>query len=162
MAENISIEITKEYLHFSAAHFTVFSATERENLHGHNFQVQATLSGRVGNDGLCFDYNIVKTKLKTLCDALDELVLLPGQCPHLDIEAAEKYMIATFNDERLPFLHRDVKVVPVRNITVEELAHWLLGELTNDPEIAALPVADIELRVSSGAGQWACATWASS
>ena len=162
MAGNISIEITKEYLHFSAAHFTVFSATERENLHGHNFQVQATLSGRVGNDGLCFDYNIVKTKLKTLCDALDELVLLPGQCPHLDIEAAEEYTVATFNDERLPFLHRDVKVLPVRNITVEELARWLLGELTNDREIAALPVRDIELRVSSGAGQWACATWASS
>jgi hypothetical protein len=26
-----TIEITKDYLHFSAAHFTIFSATEREN-----------------------------------------------------------------------------------------------------------------------------------
>ena len=161
MTRSISIDIAKEYLHFSAAHFTVFSATERENLHGHNFQVQATLRGRVGNDGLCFDYNTVKAKLKALCDALDEIVLLPGRCPHLEIRAAEEYTVAAFNDERLPFLHRDVKVLPVRNVTVEELAHWLIGELTDDHEIAALPVTDIELRVSSGAGQWACATWTS-
>ncbi len=159
MSENISIDIAKEYLHFSAAHFTVFSATERENLHGHNFQVEASLRGRVGDDGLCFDYNIVKTRLKTLCDALDEVVLLPGRCPHLDIRAAETYMIAAFNDERLPFLHRDVKVLPVRNVTVEELARWLIRELTADDEIAALPVSDIELRVSSGPGQWARASW---
>lgn len=159
MSEEISIDIAKEYLHFSAAHFTVFSATERENLHGHNFQVEATLGGRVGDDGLCFDYNIVKAKLKTLCDALDEVVLLPGRCPHLDIRVAGDYTVAEFNDERLPFLHRDVTVLPVRNITVEELARWLIGELTADREIAALPVSDIELRVSSGAGQWARAVW---
>ena len=159
MAPDISIEIAKEYLHFSAAHFTVFSATERENLHGHNFQVEATLRGPVGDDGLCFDYNVVKAKLKTLCDALDEIVLLPGRCPHLDIRNSGEYTVAAFNGEQLPFLHRDVKVLPVRNVTVEELARWLIGELTADREIAALPVSDIELRVASGAGQWARATW---
>ena len=158
-SEHISIDIAKEYLHFSAAHFTVFSATERENLHGHNFQVEASLRGRIGDDGLCFDYNVVKGKLKTLCDGLDEVVLLPGRCPHLDIRVAGDYTVAEFNNERLPFLHRDVTVLPVRNITVEELARWLIGELTADGEIAALPVSDIELRVSSGAGQWARAVW---
>lgn len=161
MSEEISIDIEKEYLHFSAAHFTVFSATERENLHGHNFQVEATLRGRIGDDGLCFDYNIVKARLKTLCDDLDEVVLLPGRCPHLEIRTAGEYTVAEFNDERLPFLHRDVKVLPVRNITVEELARWLIGELTADDTIAALPVSDIELRVASGAGQWARAAWTS-
>ena len=101
-SETVSIDIAKEYLHFSAAHFTVFSATERENLHGHNFQVEATLRGPIGDDGLCFDYNIVKNRLKTLCDALDEVVLLPGNCPHLDIRVAGEYTVAEFNDERLP------------------------------------------------------------
>ena len=161
MPRDISIEIAKEYLHFSAAHFTVFSATERENLHGHNFQVEATLQGHVGDDGLCFDYNVVKAKLKTLCDALDEIVLLPGRCPHLDISADEKHTVVVFNDERLQFLHRDAKVLPVRNVTVEELAHWLIKGMTADSEIAALPITEIELRVSSGAGQWACAVWTS-
>jgi hypothetical protein len=45
------IEIQKEYLHFSAAHFTIFSATVRENLHGHNFHVGAQLSRRSGTLG---------------------------------------------------------------------------------------------------------------
>ncbi len=161
MSRDISIDIAKEYLHFSAAHFTVFSATERENLHGHNFQVEATFRGHVGDDGLCFDYNVVKTRLKTLCDALDEIMLLPGRCPHLDISVNQNHTAVAFHDERLSFLHRDVKVLPLRNVTVEELAHWLIGELTGDREIAALPVTEIELRVSSGAGQWARATWTS-
>ena len=32
--------------------YTIFSATERENLHGHNFQVEAILEGNIGDDGL--------------------------------------------------------------------------------------------------------------
>ena len=83
-----------------------------------------------------------------------------GVVPHLDIRTSGEYTVAEFNGERLPFLHRDVKVLPVRNITVEELARWLIVELTADDTIAALPVSDIELRVASGAGQWARAVWA--
>ncbi len=41
------IEITKEALHFAAAHFTLFSATERENLHGHNFYVALEIEAEV-------------------------------------------------------------------------------------------------------------------
>ena len=81
-----TIELHKDYLHFSAAHFTIFSATERENLHGHNFQVAAFLEGPINDDGLCFDYNEVKTRLKQLCDSLDETVLLPAESPHIEIE----------------------------------------------------------------------------
>lgn len=159
MGQRATIEIAKEYLHFSAAHFTVFSATERENLHGHNFQVEATLDSSIGDDGLCFDYNIIKTKLKDLCDSLDERVLLPERSPHLGLVTDGDYTVAEFNDERLPFLHRDVITLPVRNITVEELAHWFIGELQRDEEILDLPIAQMKLRVSSGPGQWASASW---
>src|SRR3954453_2881336 len=61
-----TIEITKDYLHFSAAHFTIFSATERENLHGHNFDVSCSLDTSVGPNGLAFDYNVVKDRLMAL------------------------------------------------------------------------------------------------
>ncbi|TDI88420.1 MAG: 6-pyruvoyl tetrahydropterin synthase, partial [Chloroflexi bacterium] len=46
------MEITKDYLHFSAAHFTIFSATRRENLHGHNFDVGCVIETLIGSDGL--------------------------------------------------------------------------------------------------------------
>lgn len=154
-----SIEIAKEDIHFAAAHFTVFSATKRENLHGHNFFVTATLSGPIGDDGLCFDYNIVKSKLRELCASLDETVLLPTESPYVDIEQDDDYVTAVFGGERLPFLRRDVKLLAVRNITVEELAHWFIAQLTTTADFAELAVDALELRVSSGPGQWAVSTW---
>ena len=154
-----TIEISKEYLHFAAAHFTLFSATERENLHGHNFYVTASIDSAVGDDGLAFDYNIVKRALKALCDRWDERMLLPGESPYLSIEVADGYTIAVFNGERIPFLPRDVLVLPVRNITVEELAAHMLELLRADPEIGEQPVSRLEIKVSSGAGQWAGAVW---
>ena len=150
-----TIEISKEYLHFAAAHFTIFSKEVRENLHGHNFFVAAQIDAEIGDDGLAFDYNLIKSKLKSLCDTLDEQVLLPTKSPYLELESEDGYIVAAFNGERIPFLERDVLTLPLRNITIEELAHWFIGELKADPEIAALEIRRIKDKVSSGAGQWA-------
>jgi len=156
------IEIQKEYLHFSAAHFTIFSATVRENLHGHNFHVEAALSGPIREDGLCFDYNDVKRKIKALCDSLDEKTLLPRHSPHLSIVEDGPYLVAHFHDEKIPFLPRDVITLPVRNVTVEELAYWFAEALLADAEFGALPIDELTIRVSSGPGQWASARWSRS
>jgi 6-pyruvoyltetrahydropterin/6-carboxytetrahydropterin synthase len=154
-----TIEISKDYLHFNAAHFTLFSATEREDLHGHTFYVAATVDSPVGDDGLAFDYNLMKTALRTLCDELDEKVLLPERSPFLRLEHDDDYLVARFADERIPFLPRDVLTLPVRNVTVEELAPWFLDRLRSEPAIAALGITRLVVRVSSGPGQWAGAEW---
>ncbi|HAO54248.1 MAG: 6-carboxytetrahydropterin synthase [Pseudomonadales bacterium] len=160
MSERITtIQLQKDYLHFSAAHFTIFSSTERENLHGHNFFVEATLEGPIGSEGLCFDYNEVKDRLNALCISLDELVLLPELSPHLKIEHTDDYIYATFNGEKLPFLPRDVKIVPLRNITIEELSCWFLETLISDQGFKALRIYKLKVRVSSGPGQWATSEW---
>ena len=155
MAQHTTIQISKEYLHFAAAHFTIFNASEREHLHGHNFHVTLDAHAPIGDDGLTFDYNILKRNLKRLCDALDEQVLLPTNSPHLTIETEGEYTLARFADEKIPFLPRDVTLLPVRNITVEELSHYLLQQLTEQDEIAQLAIDSLVLRVSSGDGQWA-------
>ncbi|MEZ5559430.1 MAG: 6-carboxytetrahydropterin synthase [Pseudomonadales bacterium] len=155
-----TIEISKEYLHFNAAHFTLFSATEREDLHGHTFYVTAEVDSPIGEDGLAFDYNLLKSALKDLCDGIDEKVLLPERSPYLTLEQDGPYLIARFAEERIPFLPRDVLTLPVRNITVEELAPWLLDALRALPEIEALGLTRVRIRVSSGPGQWAAAEWA--
>jgi 6-pyruvoyltetrahydropterin/6-carboxytetrahydropterin synthase len=155
----IRIEISKEYLNFSAGHFTLFSATERENLHGHNFQVQAAVTTTVGADGLAFDYVLLKRVLKTLCDQLDERVLLPQQSPYLRLEQRDGMLLAHFADEQIPFLHRDVLTLPLRNVTIEELSALLLARLREHPDLAAHEICAIELGVSSGLGQWAFSSW---
>ena len=156
-----TIDIAKEDMHFSAAHFTVFSARERENLHGHNFFVAATATGPVGADGLCFDYAMLKTRLRALCDSLDETVLLAARSPHLRIETDERHHAVYFADEQLVFLRRDATLLPLRNVTVEELAHWFMRSLTEDDALAGLPIDSLNVRVSSGPGQWAGVVWQS-
>ena len=104
-----TIEISKDYLHFNSAHFTIFSASEREDLHGHTFYVRAFVTSAVDENGMAFDYNILKSSLMNLCDHLDEKVLLPERSPHLSLSEADGYLIATYGEEKLPFLPRDVR-----------------------------------------------------
>jgi|TARA_B110000444_G_scaffold246184_1_gene267449 6-pyruvoyltetrahydropterin/6-carboxytetrahydropterin synthase len=159
--QNTTIEISKEYLHFAAAHFTLFSATERENLHGHNFQVTLDADAPMQDDGLTFDYNILKKAVKQLCDDLDEQVLMPTRSPYLEIDEQDDYTYAVFNGERIPFLQRDLTLLPIRNITVEELAQYLLAKLLEREDIKALDIDNMLLRCASGEGQWASAKWSS-
>lgn len=153
------IDIGKDYLSFSAGHFTLFSASERENLHGHNFQVQCAVTTPVGADGLSFDYKLLKRILRELCDQLDHCVLLPQFSPYLRIESEEGRVFAWFADECIPFLERDVLLLPVRNATIEELAALLLERLRKRPVLSLWELCSIELGVSSGVGQWAYASW---
>ena len=157
--QNTTIEISKEHLHFAAAHFTLFSATERENLHGHNFQVTLDADAPMHDDGLTFDYNILKKAVKQLCDDLDEQVLMPARSPYLQIEEQDDYTFIIFNGERIPFLQRDLTLLPIRNITVEELAQYLLEKLLEREDIQALAIDHMLLRCASGEGQWASAKW---
>ncbi len=161
MSDNTTrIEISKQCLHFAAAHFTLFNATEREHLHGHNFQVTLDAEAKIQDNGLTFDYNILKKTLKSLCDDLDEQVLMPEKSPYLTIEVDESYTYLVFNDERIPFLDRDLTLLPFRNVTVEELSHLLLDRLVQRKEIRTLAIDSLYLRCSSGEGQWASAEWA--
>lgn len=157
--ELTTIEISKEYLKFSAGHFTIFSATQRESLHGHDFAVTCDMTAPLGDNGMAFDYGLLKRKLKTLCDSLDEQVLLPGESPHLELRDEGDTIVAIFDKEKISFLKRDVQVLPIRNATVEEFARLLLGRLTRDPEIQGWDLRRARIRVSSGDGQWASSTW---
>ena len=154
-----TIEISKDYLHFNAAHFTIFSKAQREDLHGHTFYVRAFIDALVGEDGLAFDYNLIKVRLENLCDGIDEKVLLPERSPHLDLIDDGGYLVAVFDGEKLPFLPRDVVTLPVRNITVEELAAWFLDSLTCESEVMRPNLTRLEIQVSSGPGQWAGSQW---
>jgi 6-pyruvoyltetrahydropterin/6-carboxytetrahydropterin synthase len=153
------IQLSKEYLKFSAAHFTIFSASERERLHGHNFAVAAEIIAPVGDNGLCFSYGDFKAKLELLCQKLDEYLILPGASPHLKVAIQDNRYEVRFADEFMSFLVADTLVLPIRNTTVEEFSAYLLEQLLQDPDIRRYQIERIELKVSSGPGQWGSATW---
>lgn len=155
-----SIDIHNEYLHFSAAHFTIFSATERERLHGHNFAVSAEITAAVGEDGLSADYSLFKRKLQAMCDSLDEYVLLPQLSPYLTIEEDGEYYRAVFSGQTMMFLKTDTLLLPIRNTTVEEYSYYFLEKLLADKELMqACTIEAMELRVASGPGQHGASRW---
>ncbi|MBT4161767.1 MAG: 6-pyruvoyl tetrahydropterin synthase [Gammaproteobacteria bacterium] len=155
------IEIAKQALNFSAAHFTIFSETEREDLHGHNFQVECELTSPIDDNGLIFDYNLIKRVIKELCDELDEKTILPEKSPHLRLIKETEYLIAEYHNERIPFLYRDVVTLPIANASVEELSHYILERLLTHTEIAAQAILDMTVKVSSSPGQLGSTTWTS-
>jgi 6-pyruvoyltetrahydropterin/6-carboxytetrahydropterin synthase len=156
-----TIELFKDYLNFSAGHFTIFSATKRENLHGHNYQLHACITTEVIKEhGLTFDYREYKDHLYELCSELNGLFLLPSQSPFLRIEEQDKFIIAHFNHEEIPFNKRDVKILPLTNITIEELSNWILLQLiANKEDLSRHLIESITIKISSTPGQFASATW---
>lgn len=155
-----TIEISKESFKFSAAHFTVFSATERERLHGHNFKVRAEVVAPVDDNGLCFNYQEIKRRLKQICDELDEYVLLPGDSPYLEVEQNSDLIYVRFADQTMQFLTSDTQVLPIRNTTVEELSNLIMQRLfSQDDFLTANQVQSVKVSVSSGDGQWGSSVW---
>lgn len=155
-----TLELYKEDMKFSAGHFTIFSATERERLHGHNFRVHVIITAEILDNGMCFDYVIYKKRLRKLCDAWDEYMILPTQSPYLQIEQTESHIYAHFNGEKIPFLASDVLLLPVANATVEEFARLMLESLTSDPqELAEFRIHALTVKVYSGPGQSAASSW---
>lgn len=155
-----TIRIAKEYLKFSAAHFTVFSATERERLHGHNFTVAADITAAVNDNGMTSNYRNYKDALQRCCKALDEYVLLPGQSPYLQIEQQGLEYWVRFNDESMRFLVADTLILPIRNTTVEEFSNYIVQQLMHDSQLAELSqLQGLSVSVSSGPGQLGITAW---
>ena len=62
--------------HFSAAHRLRNYKGLCENLHGHNWKVEATVcSEKLDNAGMVIDFNILKQKTKAIVDVLDHQYL---------------------------------------------------------------------------------------
>lgn len=153
-----TIKLSKEYLKFSAAHFTIFSETKRERLHGHNFNVDASVN--IQNTTKHFlDYGILKKKLKKTCDQLDEYTLLPQHSPHLQIKPLKDTYQVTFAKEIIPFLKSDCLLLPIQNTTVEALSSYMLQQYLTALKQYLRHIQSIDLGVSSGPGQIGYSHW---
>lgn len=153
-----TLYIDKESHKFSAAHYTIFSATERERLHGHNYSVSAKIVAPMGNNGFAADYNVYKNRIKRLCDELDEYMILPEHSPHQTLDDEDTYYRVVFAGDTLYFPKSDTLVLPIVNATVEEFSRYLLGRIVADSRGEDL--REVQICVASGPGQKGCTTWA--
>jgi len=155
-----TIELQKESMKFAAGHTTIFSATEREPLHGHWYGVYLALSTYVEENGMTFDYRYYKHRIHMLCSQLNQTFLMPQYSPFLEYTSDDDYLYFTFNQKKIPFLKEDVTVLPVTNITVEELSRWFIQELIKEKEeLITHRIERLVIKVFSAAGQSASHTW---
>lgn len=149
-----TVELYRNDMKFSAAHFTIFNATERERLHGHNYQVRSSITAAMQDDGITYDYSISRKKILMLCRSLNEYMLLPEKSPHLSIEAEGDFYKVIFNKRSMYFLQAETILLPIENTTSECLAEWFLSELMTDKaDLAEKCIKEICVSVSTTVGQ---------
>lgn len=148
----INIQLAKEDFKFSGTHFTILSSTEAERLHGHNYYVQISVQVKSVDPqlGMAFDFNRIKPHVRKICKSLDEYVLLPENSPFLKIEKNEKQIRIQFSNKHYSFPHEDVRLLPLVNITSEELARFISESLKPDLQIPQIESWEISVEETRG------------
>jgi 6-pyruvoyltetrahydropterin/6-carboxytetrahydropterin synthase len=165
MATRYGIRIYKEYFNIAAAHFLIFDNGDREELHGHNYQIQMALEGVLGIEGgeesgvekdVFIDFLHIKPIVKRVCDAIDHHTLLPQFNRYLTVSQRGDNVHAQYHrgDEWL-FPKRDVKILPIPNTSSERLAEYLCHESLAQlaQEYPNARIGKIEFSVEESRGQ---------
>ncbi len=156
MSGTFSLHLGKEDFKFSAAHFTVFSDGEAEALHGHNYRVTVELSGsEVDRLEFLVPAAAAKQEIRSQCAALDEKVLLPAACPHLELAEHGGILTAVLGARRYEFPSSEIVLLPVANVTVEALARFLWRRLRNQWAHLRDRIDVVEVTVTETPGQGA-------
>lgn len=123
--------LAKETFKFSCSHFTILSPTTAERLHGHNYQVSVELGVEDLDPqlGFAFDFNAIKPSIRKICDSIDERILLPAKSPFLKLKTEGAQLHVAFGQKAYAFPQEDTFLLPLVNITSEELARHFGDEL---------------------------------
>ncbi len=154
------VELHKDELKFSAGHFMLLSATQRESMHGHDYQIHVAFHTLIEHNGMAFDCRLYKQRIQTICQTLDYRFILPGQSDYMTIREENGKWMAEFDQQVIPFLKQDAVVLPICNVTLEELSHWFLEQITaNKPELEKHLIKGITVKVYNGRGESGSSTW---
>lgn len=84
MQSDFRVQVSKDYLVFSSAHFITFRGHQCETLHGHNYRVGVAVEGSLDSECLfVLDFSVLKQITRRLVDEIDHKVLLPTLNPKL-------------------------------------------------------------------------------
>ena len=156
----VTMKICKENIHFNAAHFTIFSQTKRERLHGHDYFIKAFVMSNIDPEtGICFDHGILKNLLKRLAESVDEYFLLPADSPFLSSKKVNENIEFFYGQQFFSLPMSDVKILPVANISNESLVKWLQSELLKLWQPLPTGIISIELELENGRGQSFSTKW---
>ena len=151
-AARYRVVLAKEDFKFSAAHFTIFSRTQAERLHGHNYRVRVRVVGAETNElGLLFRLEPLKREIRRICARLDGKTLIPTGCSFLQLERSSGCVDVAFEGRRYRFPSEDTLLLPIANTTMEELALYLWQQLS--PGLIGSRATELAVEVEETPGQ---------
>ncbi len=150
-ASRFTLRLAKGDFKFSAAHFTLFSPTEAEPLHGHNYRVLVEVGGdELDELGLLVETGILKRRIREILAELDDRVLLPERSPLLEITVEGGSVECRFADRAYRFPEREVVLLPLVNVTMELLARLVWRQLAEDLDDVAASHLAVEIEETDG------------
>jgi 6-pyruvoyltetrahydropterin/6-carboxytetrahydropterin synthase len=150
--EEFRVELVKESLTFSAAHFITFDGNICERLHGHNWRVRAEVTGPLDENHYVVDFIRLRDALMQIVGELDHRVLLPADHALIQVEQKGDEVEARFQQRRWIFPQEDCRILPVANTTAEQLARWIAQQLIDRKLFPAARY--LEVGVDENQGQW--------
>ena len=154
--ERWGILLHREDFKFSCAHFLIFPDGSKERLHGHNYQATVEIEGGLTDRGLVIDFNQAKPVIRALCRELNEHWLLPGEHPELAYAHGDDgHTTVTYRLCRYLAPTEEVVIMPLNNISVENLATWIAGRLRTElvKRFGPSQIRALRVTVSETAGQ---------
>ena len=150
------VQVSKDYLVFSSAHFITFRGHQCESLHGHNYRVGVAVEGALDSECLfVLDFSVLKQITRRLVDEIDHKVLLPRHNPKLAYrEEGDRIAVDYFGTPTYVFPRSDCAMLDIQNSTAEMLAQYL-GTRVRD-ELASegyTHLTLLELEVEENYGQ---------
>jgi len=128
---SFELEINKENFKFAASHFALFGPSYGERMHGHNYNLslRLTTSQLDPKLGISVEFNELKPAIVDACKQLDEYILIPENSPYLNIQKGETEIKVEFAKKTYVFPREDVLLLPLLNISCEELSRYLWQQL---------------------------------
>lgn len=150
------VQVTKDHLVFSAAHFITYNGDVCERLHGHNWRTSVEVEGPLDENHYVYDFIALRDQLQKLVNELDHRVLLPAKHPQIEVVASSHEVTAQFRERRWVFPVEDCCILPIANTTAELLAGWIGVQLLErlGPKFREMMTA-LWIRVEENFGQWA-------
>lgn len=162
--ERYRVQVTKDFLVFSAGHFITFAGNHCERIHGHNYRVAVEVEGPLDENHYVVDFLALRDLSKQITDRLDHRMLLPANSPYIRVTLEGTQAVARYEDRYWSFPANECVLLPIPNTTTELLARWIAGELTRLLREAGHPTPQVlRVHVEENFGQWAvCETRAES
>jgi 6-pyruvoyltetrahydropterin/6-carboxytetrahydropterin synthase len=112
------------------------------------------LEGPLTEDSYVFDFVALKKLTRNISESLDHRFLLALHNPHLKIQQVDHHWEINYKESQYVFPEKDVKPLPIDNITVERLAEYIWGRFAEElPQIGGGHLNTLSVGVEEAAGQ---------